>query len=271
MAWYKGILPLLLVLIQWGGFSYETSMVLESPHPIYDREISFEKVIDPDFKAMIVPHHLVPMDLLLDTYAKAYNPNVKQVILLSPDHFTNSSRQVLTSKKDWVGPFGLLKTNRIWTDSFLQKDYIFEDDEEILTEHGLNGHIPLIKMFFPRAQITCLAISKQTMKRDLDALINDLPEDAFIIASVDFSHYYSKAEADAYDAYTKKIIEGGNYHMFFGLSDAYFDSPGVLYVIFQWARLKGYNYEILDQGNSADYYGIHLNETTSYFTIKFCK
>lgn len=225
--------------------------------------INYEKK---ELGGMVIPHHLVPLDKIIGMYEIAGREDVEHVIILSPDHFTNSSREVLTTARSFISDFGTIG-NHAFTEDLLKLPFVYEDANEIQVEHGLYSHLPLIKRYFPNAKISVLAISKQTKRSHIDELLSMLPEDAFIIGSVDFSHYYPKEQADIFDDRTKHWIENKDYEIFFSLNDAYLDSPGILYILMSYAEKHNLNVNIMDQGNSQDYFKGPVYETTSYFFI----
>lgn len=270
MKWFKGMFPMLLILVQLAGFNQNRVMNYDIPHPIY-KENNITVNEESNWQGMIVPHHLVPFDSIMASYEAASSFEVKHVLLLSPDHFTISNREGITSYLDWFGYFGWMKTNKTLTERFSSLPYIYNDSTEVEVEHGLNSHIPLIKKYFPNADITVIALANTVIKSQIDEMIGLIPEDVFIIGSVDFSHYYPREEADVFDAMTEERLLAGKYSEFWGLSDAYFDSPGVLYLLTTWAEWNDYRLNIENQCNSADYMGYNLNETTSYFFISFTK
>lgn len=269
MKWLKGIFPLLLVLVEIFGFDAGQVMTFDIPHPIYKEKIITINEEASDWRGMIVPHHLLPFDKIKESYEKASSKDVKHVLLLSPDHFATSDRQVLTSTYDWTGYFGWLQSNQALTRRFEALNFVFNDPKEIEIEHGLNSHIPLIKKYFPNADVTCLAVSNRVTKEQVLEMLALIPKDTFVIGSVDFSHYYSLLEANEFDKTTERLLLSDKYDDFFGMSDAYFDSPGVLYLLTTWAKGNDYRLNIESKANSADYFGYNLRETTSYFFISF--
>ncbi|MCH4890248.1 AmmeMemoRadiSam system protein B [Acidaminobacter sp. JC074] len=252
--------PIILVLLSMIGFSPEDHQYVYN-EATYDLLSSVE---EESIKGMIVPHHTVPMDIIVDMYKRA--PDVKHILLISPDHFLDEDRHVTTSKQDWSGGFGKILNNKDLTSSLLALDFVKENDREIFIEHGLNTHIPLIAKYFPEADLSNLMISKNTDYHELNELLDALPDDLFIIASVDFSHYLTYKEACENDEKTLEMMEKKNYDEFFVKSDAYFDSPMCLYVIFKY--YEDFAMEVFENKNAADYLGSYYN-TTSYFTIGF--
>lgn len=262
------ILLTVMMLIQLGTSMNDAIHVQDH---LFLQEGDYTAYEDVSLGGMIVPHHIVPYDKLTNMYETASDSSVSHVVLISPDHFTNSDRPVLTTQSDFYGDFGYLRNDKSLTKSYLSMADVFEDDAEIAIEHGLTVHLPLIKRYFKNAEVTVLAVSKQTTRKTLDEMIAKLPNDCFLIASVDFSHYYNYEAANAFDAITEAIIRKEGYDQFFGMSDAYFDSPGVLYMALVTAKRRHYDVVFYDHSNSAEYMSKDLAETTSYFFIGFTK
>lgn len=269
MKWLKGIFPLLLILVETLAYDVNEMMTFDIPHPIYKESLIKINEEASDWRGMIVPHHLLPFDKIKASYEKASSKKVKHVLLLSPDHFATSNRQVLTSTYDWTGYFGWLQSNQGLTRRFEGLDFVFDDPKEIEMEHGLNSHMPLIKAYFPMADVTCLAVSNRVTKEQVLEMMALIPKDTFVIGSVDFSHDYPLLDANKFDETTENLLLSHKYDDFFGMSDAYFDSPGVLYLLTTWAKGHDYRLNIEFNCNSADYFGYNLRETTSYFFISF--
>ena len=114
-----------------------------------------------------------------------------------------------------------------------------------------------------------IAVTKEISKEQINKIINLLDEKTMVIASVDFSHYLNLEDANNNDEITKDIIKVGAYDTFFSMSDAYFDSPGSLYMVFAFSEEMGYETYFLDHSNSAYYGAMKVPETTSYFIIGF--
>ncbi|MBN2796737.1 MAG: AmmeMemoRadiSam system protein B [Clostridia bacterium] len=256
----KALLSLLLIL--GACVSYEQSIEFPTVEVKTTQALVYETKT---LGGMVIPHHLVPLDKILGMYEAAASDEVDHVILLSPDHFTNTNREILTTDKGYKGDFGWIPHGQL--NDLYTLPYVFKDDFEIQKEHGLFVHIPYIKKYFPNADLSVFAVSKQTTRKHIDEFLSHLPKNVFIIGSVDFSHYYTNEEADIFDSSTKKWIETNQFEHFFSLDDAYLDSPGVLYILLSYAKQNDMTIRIIDQGNSQDYFNSKIYETTSYFFI----
>lgn len=252
--------PIIFLVVSLIGYSPQDHQVIYDPG-VYQSEVV---AVKESVEAMIVPHHIVAMEMLDAMYQRA-SSDIKELVLISPDHFLDDDRHMTTSFKDWSGDFGKIINNRNLTTKLSNLPGMGVNDHEIETEHGLNVHMPLIKKYFPLASISHVMISKETSIQELDALIAAIPKDIFLIASVDFSHYLSYEQARLNDQVTKNLLLSGNYDSLFELNDGYYDSPGCLYVIFNH---QNKTFKIYDNKNLYDYTGIRYN-TTSYMTIGF--
>lgn len=255
--------PVIVMFMTVFGFSYEDHLYLNAP------KVELSQVYeDVELKSMIVPHHLVATDKLEAMYKTAASDEVKNVLIISPDHFMDEDRDMTTSNKNWFVDEGKVYFNSDLYET-INFDGLLVSPEVIALEHGLFTHIPYVKRYFPNASVVPVAISKQTEFSYLSDLIQAIPDDTFVIASVDFSHYLSLDQADKNDLVTERILLQGNYEGLFEMSDAYFDSPACLYVVMCYARKQGYKIKVYDHSNSAYYMGLDIPETTSYFFIGF--
>lgn len=238
----------------------------------YEKSIEFaRRYSEEDILSIIAPHHLLASDLIANIYSTSSNNDVEYILLLSPDHNSNSERKVLTSTKNWIGSYGSVYVNQGKINFFLDLDFVYEDHLEVEKEHGINVHIPYIAHYFKNAQIIPLAISNTLTIDELNQILDLIDENTFVIASVDFSHYLSLDESNKRDDVTKNIILNRDYNMLLSKGDEYFDSSGVLYLILNYIEKMNYKTVFLDHSNSAKYLGDNIFETTSYFIIGFTK
>lgn len=269
----SGISFLYLISILLGILNYDKPdmLVIKSfDEVVYENSVlNVEDYAFDGIKSMILPHHLLAADKIAKMYSTASSDSVERILLISPDHFTNSGRKVLTSRKSWLGPYGMVKADKEFINTLLSFDFIYEDDKEIESEHGINSHIPYISEYFKNARVIPLAITKEASIIQLMQIVDLLDGNTMVIASVDFSHYFTLSEADYFDEKTKGIIVSKDYDSLWGLSDAYYDSPGALFTVFSFAEKMGYETYFIDHGNSAYYTSVNMPETTSYFFIGF--
>ena len=146
-------------------------------------------------------------------------PATDKIVLLSPNHFG----------------YGI---------NYIQTKNIEPDNMQ--KEHGITIHLDFIEKYFPDAEILPITIKQGTPEEKLDELITRLPKDAFIIASVDFSHLMPEDKSYSHDLQTLKYLETPKNKTLKALTDladtgnpdtTAIDSPESLYVL-----LKSLNY-----------------------------
>ena len=92
------------------------------------------------------------------------------------------------------------------------------------------------------------------------------------MASVDFSHYLTRQEAEDKDKETLKVIEAKNLDTLFTMGNDYLDSPAALGSLFlTMENLDISDLTLLDHTNSGILMGNDMIETTSYMTMLFQK
>lgn len=252
----------ILLIIPWLLFNLFPAEDIEVKNTLQLEKMVVEQV---NLKGMILPHHMVPLDQIQIMYERAESPS--HILLISPDHMTSSNRHVLTTLKSWRVDNQVVHNNNELTHAFLNLPFVYEDDGEISREHGIYGHIPYIQVFYPEADLSVLAFSKMTTREEIDEILAIIPDDVFILASIDFSHYLTKSEAYQKDETTLRIMKERSWEDIFRLSDSYYDSPACLYLFLKYASKHNYELVVYDHKNSGDYLGDHLKETTSYFFI----
>ncbi len=242
-------------------FSLITSNYHVLTNEPYSSENEIKKV---SLESMIVPHHDLAEDIIDEMY-KRISTDKTSILLISPDHFLDGDRKVTVSLKNWSTSTGRVLIDRSLSNKLLALDFVDQNDQEIYKEHGLSIHMPYIAKYFENADVVTMMISKETSVDELNQLLGVLPEELFIIASVDFSHYLDVETAYKKDVETLELLKRNKTLSLFRMNDAYFDSPGCLYLIRTYNK-GGYN--VYEHRNSFDYIG-NGYVTTSYFTIGF--
>jgi len=102
------------------------------------------------------------------------------------------------------------------------------------------------------------------------SLSNFITKDIVVIASVDFSHYLTSAQAKEKDIITFQILKEFDYKRLYLLNNDYLDSPpsiGVLLMIMQ--KLETTKMDLLFHTNSGELQNDEYIQTTSYFSITY--
>jgi MEMO1 family protein len=117
-------------------------------------------------------------------------------------------------------------------------------------------------------------VSTKTGISQLGDLANALSRlddgETIFVASVDFSHYLSKDEAEKRDAITLALLEDFNVSTLLTLNNEYMDSPKSVALLFNIMNHNGVSaFRVLRHENSGTRTKNEFSEVTSYFTLVF--
>ena len=127
---------------------------------------------------------------------------------------------------------------------------------------------------FPDSKIVPLLIpanlSLEQAEKKAEELHQILSSNAFVLASVDFSHYFPKEVADFHDIRSMRVLTRFEKENF---SNIEVDCPQCLFMARYFAELRGANNPVpIDHKNSQDFNkAAVLDSTTSYFSVLFSK
>ena len=224
---------------------------------VYDYEVQRAQM-----DGMIVPHHDLASQMI-ETMYKRVASEPKSILLISPDHNLDGNRKITLSRRPWANTYDQVWIDQNLCERLLSLDFVHEDHYEIEIEHGLNIHMAYISKYF-QAKVTPVMISKETSIEELNDFIQLIPDDIFVIASVDFSHYKSRQEAYLNDEFSLELLRANRKNDLFIMSDAYFDSPHCIYVMMTLYK----DWTLYEHKNSSDYISNDYH-TTSYMNIGF--
>ena len=233
--------------------------------------LTFEREV----RGGIVPHHLLASDIIAEFFHQISAQSVKRVILIGPNHYETGRASIITSYYDWETPVGTVRADTAAIQSFLvEAPYASVDEEVAESEHSVSSLMPFIAHYFPFASVVPVIVSTKISTLQLDDLthaLNTLNDDKTIfIASVDFSHYLSKGEAEKRDAVTLALLEDSNLDALSTLSSEYTDSPKSVALLFKIMNQNGLSaFRVLRHENSGTKTKNEFSEVTSYFTLVF--
>lgn len=184
----------------------------------------------PTIKGGIVPHHLLAGDFAARFFEVIKQQQPSTVILIGPNHFGRGHAPIITSERDWKTPYGEVMVDR----ELLSKvgDVVVINEDVVAEEHAIYSIVPFIARSVPNAKIVPFVVQvgapTSSLELFIDRLIAFAPQDAVIVASIDFSHYQISSVADFHDAMAINTIETFNYDRIPNLE---IDSPESLYVL----------------------------------------
>lgn len=229
----------------------------------------------------IVNHHLLASGLVSDFFCRVSDKKINRVILLSPNHFGLGSGWLVTGANDWQAAAGAIMTDRIGAEKLAEEKIALIDDRVFAQEHGIGNLMPLVKAYFPNAKVLPIIVKENIplnrQEELVSALLKIADDETIIIASLDFSHDLSLAEAQVRDEETLKILTDLDYGRIGELNQlgqaANVDSPAVLNIFLRLMFGRDCkNFEQIGHSNSAIISGQpQLASTTSYFTAVYLR
>lgn len=224
-------------------------------------------------RGAILPHHMIVCPQITEFYkalAQKIDPSV--VVILSPNHYQNGESDIQTCQtcvyQTINGPLAVDKT---LSDKIIADGMAHPYDETFIKEHGIYNHAPFIKKFFPKAQVLPIVLKWQTTPEETLQLSQwlqaNLPSDAFVIASVDFSHYIPVEAANFHDVASYATIKNFDFTNVFDLE---IDSPPSISTIMHLMEAKGAEQvSRLIHTNNQDFHEGRIDSTTSHQFIAF--
>ncbi|MGI6588778.1 MAG: AmmeMemoRadiSam system protein B [Peptococcia bacterium] len=224
----------------------------------------------------VVPHHLVAGSLIADFLSALVPQKPKVIILVGPNHH-NLGGRIITGFSAWQTPDGLVEIEEKIVQTLLEKSLVGQDEQVLSREHSIGSLVPLIKHYLPQTKIVPLVLHHDVSLKEVDQLLTVLEpwlqeEKCVLLASVDFSHYLTRKQAEEKDRFTLKVMENFAYPTLFHLDNDYLDSPASLAMVFRYAESKELcDFQVLANTNSGQILQNDFIETTSYFTLVFLK
>jgi AmmeMemoRadiSam system protein B len=218
----------------------------------------------------IVAHHLYVADLMAEYFIKlAATVSPKTVILLGPNHRSRGNTPIATTLLPWKTAFGTVLAHRVKIAAMISSGVAAINDEAFFMEHSIGALLPFIKRVFPKAAIVPMVLRAdapvEACDRLSDWLVKHLDEETLLLASLDFSHYKTAAEAAREDSVTLPILQRLDFeHAHY----AYVDSRPTLRVLLRALnRLEAGEGKIIHHTNSGLISGLLNEPCTSYINV----
>ncbi len=222
----------------------------------------------------IIPHHLLPSDMIARFFQKISLQNPKTIILIGPNHYERGLSKVLISDRGWETPFGVLQPDEAVIDKLTSQKKVDIDYEVVEYEHSVAGIMPFIKHFIPQAKVVPLVLKSAVILDELsylaESIKNIMAPDTIIIAPVDFSHYLTSSEAQRNDKITWEAIKNYDFRRIKLMNNDYLDSPAsIILTMILMQKLGSTQIALFENTNSGVIMGDLYAPTTSYFSIGF--
>ncbi|KUO50233.1 MAG: hypothetical protein APF76_11005 [Desulfitibacter sp. BRH_c19] len=224
----------------------------------------------------VVPHHLLAHELIEGVFHELYSQQPSTIILVGPNHF-NKGEKILTTTLGWQTPFGIVKSNREIIEELTALGLVKVTEKVFDSEHSMGSLMPFIKYYLPDTKVVPIILHHDVSRQEamnLGISIAEFLKDdkCIIIASVDFSHYLTRDEAQKRDRETIHALYSKNLGRIFSMGNEYLDSPASIGVLFSaMENLEVNEFKMLDNTNSGILLNNDIIETTSYVTLIFSK
>lgn len=221
----------------------------------------------------LVPHHDLAAELLSGFFMQLEAEPPDVIFLVGPNHDA-AGAPVVTGRRAWQTDFGLVEADREAVDALVAAGLAAVDEAVLEREHSMGTLMPYIKYHAPGARVVPLVLHRNLtlpeLQRLADGLGAQLGPGRILVASVDFSHYLTRVEAEARDEETLATIMAGDRDRLLRMGNDHLDSPGAVAVLLMAMAASGAEGPIvLGHTNSGLILRDDLIETTSYFTFVF--
>lgn len=221
----------------------------------------------------LVPHHDLAGELLSGFFLRLEESPPDVIFLVGPNHDA-AGAPVITGRRAWQTDFGRVEVDREAVDALVAAGLAAVDEDVLAREHAMGTLMPYIKFHAPEARVVPLILHRgltlAELRRLASALAAQLGPGRILVASVDFSHYLARAEAEARDRETLATIRAGDLDRLLRMGPEHLDSPGSVAVLLMAMAATGVDGPVvLGHTNSGEILRDHLIETTSYFTFLF--
>lgn len=223
----------------------------------------------------IVPHHLLDSHDMASFYAslaRTTHPSV--IVVIGPNHPNKGENPIALSNAVWNTPYGKVEPASALIQKLVDAHAGAIDEGLFQTEHSISAEIAFLKNSFSNTPIVPIIVKTAVPKNLRDTLIASLnellPNNALVIASVDFAHYIPAEKARELDAKSIPPLEELAVER---LNEVTADSPVSLEVLLRYLKLRGVaRGTLFSNKNSADVIGDQsIPEVTSYVLMEFAR
>jgi len=223
----------------------------------------------------LVPHHDLAAELLSGFFLQMEADPPEVIFLVGPNHDA-AGAPVITGRRAWQTSFGQVEADLEAVDALVDAGLAAVDESVLEREHSMGTLMPYIKYHAPGARVVPLVLRRNLtlpeLQRLADGLAVYLGPGRILVASVDFSHYLTRAEAEVRDEETLAAIMAGDLDRLLRMDNDHLDSPGAVAVLLMSMEAVGADGPtVLGHTNSGLILRDDLIETTSYFTFGFAR
>ncbi len=219
--------------------------------------------------AALLPHHTLVADSLGDFWteiAEGTSPSV--IVLVSPAHLNQGEAVVQTTRGTWQTRVGTVQTDDAIVSRLVSLEVADEEPDSFKNEHGIGVQAAYIARLFPGVRIVPVIAKSSAGEEEARSLVLTLdqllPEDALVVASVDFAHELDEATSRSHDAETLAHMAARRYDRIDALTSEYVDTPFGVDTYLLWSDRQGFAPELVWEGTSHALLGDPAQPGTSY-------
>jgi len=221
--------------------------------------------------AAVTSHHFLAKSLIAGTVSHIDPTNVKNVVIISPDHFNNiTDRNVLavTTTASWDTPYGPIETNQAQIEALTTLGQVKIQSKAFLNEHGVYTVIPFVKKQFPDARVVSLVLRNSDDLSAYEQLGKDFlqffnPEDTLLLISSDFSHEATIKDSEQQDTASIRALSSLSISAVPNITS---DCQTCIATAFGYLTGAGAKFQVIEQQHSYALSGQDENRVTSYIS-----
>ncbi len=213
-----------------------------------------------------ISHHLFIRNLIAGYFrdlARLVHPS--RILLIGPNHHARGRSPVAISALRWRTPFGFVEPDTAAARRIAETGLARIEEEPFVNEHSIGALVPFIRRSFPGAKIVPVIFKKVADRGDcveLGKVLAGFRDSTLVIASLDFSHYKTSAEAEKEDAASLRVLRSFSADR---VDKAYVDSRPALATLLSFSREAGArSFEVVQHTNSGILSHKPLVPCTSY-------
>ncbi len=163
--------------------------------------------------AFIVPHagYVYSGLVAAHAYKMMQGLDISTVVVMGVAHRHAFQGASIYGKGGYASPLGIISVDESLADSLAAATGFGFVPAAHREEHSIEVQVPFIQKVLPRAKIVPVLLglpSRNSTQRLAEALAEVLPgKNAMILVSTDMSHYLSKADANALDSQTIRLLQ----------------------------------------------------------------
>lgn len=248
------------------------------PGSLFTAAIKAAASIEPlpyTISGLILPHHLLAVDLIARAFASARKGEYRRVVILTPDHFNRGRTPFSVPGRDFLTSLGTALLDREAAAALLRNDMVSESNL-FSHEHGVQALLPFIVHHFPDALLLPVAIGRDSqpdewrrLSRSLEPLLD---AETLLIQSTDFSHYLDREETARRDSESLAVLLSHAPERVLSLRQPQnIDSKGAFFIQMTLQKSFGAAPVLLAHFSSFDYNAAEAEKTggTSYITAAY--